>query len=1724
MSWNSRRASLVLLALLVVVYTVCLDTGRAQDKDKAPAAPAGGPIAAPAPSDPSANPDGFLNSGISLPKDEKGRKKAIEAAKDYIEDKNWPIAIERLQKLVEIDEDVFVRMTRTNAEGKEVLAWVSVKQEADRLIGTLPAEGMDFYKATFGARAADMLKRARQTGDPSLLADVMKKYAHTDGGGEAIKLLADYHLDRGNYIAAVLCYSKLFNRQGADKLSPEVRAKAYVAAQMAPASGGTSSTALSGYTISAKELARQLRETTREFRFGEQTVTLEDLEEYIAKLERPNFNQNATDAIVFRATPNRGNQLVGGPAFMSAIWRRRMTKADREYEGPFEPSKDESETAAAYKKRHDAKKDLADKHQPIIPAFSPISVTVSNGEKKTPLLIYKNYWGVMARNLKNGHLEWASPSSWSLERMLSSHAESRKQQAMNDWLTFYHNQHPQILFENSTVGTLSTDGQYVYIVEDLAVPPPPQSVNNPNMFNPGMNNVQTYSQEIQNAIHHSRLQAFELKTNGKLSWELGNPEEKGPLSDCYFLGPPLPLGGKLYVLTEKQQELRLICLDPSAKGKVLTSQTLGTSQEKMQNDVLRRTNAAHLAYGEGILVCPTNAGAVFGINLLENSLVWAYPYRDKGDTPEQSHAAMMGGRVLRGGGMAAGIVIGPDGRPMQTIQHHNQWKASAPVISEGKVVFTAPDARSLHCINLRDGSPVWRKPKLEDDLYLGNVYNGKVLIVSKKNVRALSLSTGELLWTLDTGTPSGQGIGSDNVYYLPLKEAGKSKEPQILAIDLERGKPIGSSKSRPRIDDKTLDVPGNLLFYEGDVVSVTPDEVVVYPQLKVKIAEMDDRIAKNPNDPVGLTERGDLRLDKGDLAGAIEDLTTALKNNPDSETRDRARAKLYDTLTAYIADHFNDAEKYLKDYEELCNVDMADARGKELEERQAEQRRRRATYLWLVGKGREEQGRLVEAFEKYQQFSAEAGKQSDLVPAVDERQVKAAPDVWSRGRIIAMMAKARPEDRAPLEKLIAEKWEQLNKTNDLGELRRFVRMFGSVSTAGKEARLQLVDRLMEAKDGGDEHPLLEAELELNQFRTGKHTPELAARATEALARLYTRKGLLEDAAYCYRKLGTEFAKVPVRDGKTGRDFYDDTATDKRLLPHLDEPDSLGSIKLKAKKETGSFRDQWPGMGKLFQFDHSGEPLPFFKSHIVGLHFDNHEFKLLDRNSEDDNHAPREVWSKKLTNTMFQVLAQNVLGNQMNNMNLGLVVSTTPNYNARFPYCTTGHLIVLPLAQMVYGIDPVNRRVLWEKNLAAGGTGPELANPQFPNGPQWHGVPIVDPRDGSILVAYQNSWAQRLGQTTPLEGQTICVQFREHLSALDPLSGRILWSRSDVDPRNYLFTDEDYVFVVELEQQNNNPHATRVFRAADGISVKVADFSALFAKRLQVLGRNLLLSEPEANNRIVLRLHDVLTGQDMWKQTYPSRSLIARSEDPSLTAVIEPDGKVHVIDLKARKEIMTGQMAEPAEHLRNVQTIHLLADSKNFYLACEAPLQANNANRFANATVQSNVMTQLGMRTIPVNGRLYAFERDTGEIAWHQLAKNQYLLLDQFQDLPIVLLTSRQQRMENMVPGRGQQFVFSAGVMSIEKRSGRMLWAEDNLGHASNFFAVRSDTRAGTIEFLSANLKITHYPAPENAGRAEPAADTPTPQARQTPPVEKRFARPAIDRARIREIAEPLPPR
>ena len=95
--------------------------------------------------------------------------------------------------------------------------------------------------------------------------------------------------------------------------------------------------------------------------------------------------------------------------------------------------------------------------------------------------------------------------------------------------------------------------------------------------------------------------------------------------------------------------------------------------------------------------------------------------------------------------------------------------------------------------------------------------------------------------------------------------------------------------------------------------------MVAYPQLKVKLELMNELLAKNPKDPQGLFERGELRWTRAS-AGAVEDLHAALQNSPPKDLKTKAEGKLFDAMTELLQHDFASGEKYLKEYEELCTV------------------------------------------------------------------------------------------------------------------------------------------------------------------------------------------------------------------------------------------------------------------------------------------------------------------------------------------------------------------------------------------------------------------------------------------------------------------------------------------------------------------------------------------------------------------------------------------------------------------------------------------------------------------------------------------------------------------------------------------------------------------------------------------------------------------------------------
>jgi hypothetical protein len=679
--------------------------------------------------------------------------------------------------------------------------------------------------------------------------------------------------------------------------------------------------------------------------------------------------------------------------------------------------------------------------------------------------------------------------------------------------------------------------------------------------------------------------------------------------------------------------------------------------------------------------------------------------------------------------------------------------------------------------------------------------------------------------------------------------------------------------------------------------------------------------------------------------------------------------------------------------------------------------------------------------------------------SVDEPAVRARPDVWAQGRIKAMMDQATPEQRKPLEAVIAGKWDEVKASGDLEKLRHFVGMFGSTAAIGKEGRLYLAERLAEREGRAD---LSDAE---NQFLmlTNDDDPAFVARAYDGLARLMTRKGLLEDAFKYYRDLKVHFPETPVRDGKTGTQLFEDLACDKRFLQYMDEPGAdLVGKRFKAVEERDK-NFQPTSQHSVFTFEALNEALPYLKHYRFGVNPGNNKLVLMDRLTSKDelNEAVNEPFQQFM-------YPQHMM---MPNPAMGMVVN--PNQQIatnRFGYHSVGHVLVANLGQWLVGVDVVRHKQLWAKNLL-GDYGPGSSSLMY------------NAAEETLQVLFPDGTMMTCAQSGPVEPTYVCYQTREGLWALDPLTGKVLWTRSDLSTRCRLFGDSRHVYLVELDNAGTAT-TTRAFRAQDGVSVPVPNFAGLYQKRERIVGRQMLVKDGAPGGGLALRLYDVQTGKDLWSQTFPANTIMLRSEDPDLAGAVSPDGHVTVVSLSRRKVVVVGYM-DPA-HLKNQKELHLLADAQLVYVMPNVTDPAN-----PNDQVWANLQPNTGLRGITVNGEMYAFSRRTSKIAWHMAVKNQQLSLEQWKEMPVLLFTARFQQGGNMVWRGGfpnNQVFGDIYIEAYDKRTGKLFEKVPTTGHPpmgqnyGQIYAINNDVLGGKIEMIANNYKITIAPEGEASAK------------------------------------------
>ena len=502
----------------------------------------------------------------------------------------------------------------------------------------------------------------------------------------------------------------------------------------------------------------------------------------------------------------------GGPPVKTALRQPEQQDADASSLGT-RWRHDTAQQAETVRILHEAAHSWQMGSFPRLSASVPLVATASLAGRATPVVIYRGPWGIHMVELRTGRLCWETPSDWGLDRLTR---DAYKSTTVARWINYYQQVlHQSQLLRNSTVATLSTDGNQVYAVEDLPLPPPQLPDADSGRVAPL---IARFRAAVRNAFDCNRLQAFDL-TTGKLRWRLGGKsrpgQQPGVLEDAFFLGPPLPLGSRLYVLVERKGRLGLVCLSP-ARGEVLSVQTLARPGLALPADSNRRTWAARPVFADGILVCPTNAGAVVGVEPLSNTLVWAHVYKEsKNFRTRPSGITDAAGKLVQ-------------------LFREPEWNEAGPLLVSGKVLLTAPDSDRLLCLDLKTGQEFWSRPRQETDLYVAGVQGGKVLVVGQRRLSRLSLAGGETLWTLPTRTPAGRGVLHGTRYYLPLRDGTTGGAAGICVIDVDRGRVAGHIRTRNR------ETCGNLVFAEGVALSQTAVELVALDGLAGLLRRRED--------------------------------------------------------------------------------------------------------------------------------------------------------------------------------------------------------------------------------------------------------------------------------------------------------------------------------------------------------------------------------------------------------------------------------------------------------------------------------------------------------------------------------------------------------------------------------------------------------------------------------------------------------------------------------------------------------------------------------------------------------------------------------------------------------------------------------------------------------------------------------------------------------------------
>ncbi|TWT54432.1 PQQ enzyme repeat protein [Rubripirellula amarantea] len=716
----------------------------------------------------------------------------------------------------------------------------SLLRQARKMIGELSVDAMEIYELRYGAIARKMLTEAAAQRDWQKVSEVRRRYFHTHPGYEASWLLAQREFYLGRPLAASLLL---------DEVATQPRAIRHLGNH--------------AFTLHAIACLRSGRPLPSTGPVVGQSISIPGKEDLTITIESDDqftnwLNEHCSIAIdydpsipgdhaMFGGSPDRNGTDAGQMPLTNLRWRLPTTAT---------PLQDQMVNALS--------DELASTSKLPPPSWTPLKVGNQLLMKTTERLVGVDY--------RTGKRVWTYPWQASFET-LDDDETSLDQLAGEDNRA---EELRQRIWNDVPYGQVTSDGERAFMLTDLAEV-------SPMSLSPLMNMRGTRPADTRT----NTLVALEMATEGKLLWRLGQQgDQASPYADAFFLGPPLPLEGLLYVLVEIAGDINLCCLEPTTGSEVWRQHLVAVESGGIDLDPIRRVSGAMPTYHSGVLICPTGAGTVVAIDLADRMLRWGASF-------ERSSEAT---RVhTRGRGFSSASLM-------------QRWDNGVAVTKDTTVLVTPPESEHLFAFDLMDGSLKFPPKDRINMRYLAGIRDNKFYVVGADRVRAYDLDSGAPAWTSERDMLSagqqinGRGLFGNDDYLLP------TTTNQLIRLSLADGSVLQRRSTKYPL--------GNMIAVDGEVIVQGPDSLsVAFGEASLEPV-VNRMLSEDPDNFEALVRKSELLIQRGQRIEAMDYLQRARVMQP---ANDEVLMLSVSAMLGVLRDDPSEGEKFVDELTQLID-------------------------------------------------------------------------------------------------------------------------------------------------------------------------------------------------------------------------------------------------------------------------------------------------------------------------------------------------------------------------------------------------------------------------------------------------------------------------------------------------------------------------------------------------------------------------------------------------------------------------------------------------------------------------------------------------------------------------------------------------------------------------------------------------------------------------------------